>query len=760
MVMGGAGWGDLIRNTLCQVMDAVSPFWSRFSRIGLIAATVSDISDALTVYGGELWRLGVLLVMRANADLRSQLGPDFQYRHASSKRTIPQILIVLCPHKLVQQIRNTAEDLGAEDTIEVTTRRSVEIRDSIEVFSTTFSPDYEPSPYMPMQISAEKSLSDPPADRRRAPKRRRTLNHGSVYSTASLNPRCGSAGPDATYSSPQPSECTNHMASRPSSEISSRSSTPVLTPDNSHSRTSVAEIDPDGLLLSSGPEDHLIAASNRDLAPVPASVTSATSITPLLTATKSLAVRNTTPKVEPSILNKAKEFFELRLRARSRRALYLVRAVQGFMEVDDATLYIREHMWAFKSEIFDGWEDISSIARFRRLYEGHQRIKLRREEYACADRFCYIFLEHDLDQLANSGDLILSQGRGRKTAAFHKQAESISSTVNAVRANRKAGRGYLHLLIDGGPGFVLLIGSQVSTIWERKLSRSDILLILEFLKTHLPEIYAVGKSLDVIASQALVDGFVAYGWNRNELLNTESTLIDTLKSHLAEKAGAVLQTQPPGFLGFQQPQGLCVSASVASEASEASGIDLDLNYCDLVESDDEECSSVSAPPVNYRSLKNTADASSPSITQGRERQRIGTPVYPSTLERTHKPFSASGESEPSTCNSVTTGDSESDESMQTPTAVIGEHMAMENLPAHSTETVCLDLPTDFHNVEEDELWNWSEVDMQDIHMLVDVPLGFLGPYEGPISQWNNLGPPTLSYDQGKTPDHEGFWDLS
>lgn len=384
--------------------------------------------------------------------------------HAFFRNGTPLQQQKLCPHKLVSQLKNTAEDLGLEDTIQASTRRSVEIHESIEVYSTTPSPDCEPSPRVSKQITTS-NLSGPREERRRASKRRRASNHESVDSTASWSPRCRSATPEATYSSPSPSECSNHVTVRPS-EISSPASTPVLAPDNSYSRTPVPEIYANALLLCSDLEDHLSPTSNRDLSsPVPASETSETStIPPSITSTKSPGTHNTIPKVEPSILNKAKEFFQISLGARSRRAQYLVRAIQGFIEVDDATLYIQEHMWTFKSEIFNSCEEVGSIARFRRLYEGHQRIKLRREEYACADRFCYIFLEHDLDQLAKSSDLILSQGRGRKTAAFRKQAESISLTINTVRANRKAGRGYLHLLIDGGPGFVLLIGSQVSTM--------------------------------------------------------------------------------------------------------------------------------------------------------------------------------------------------------------------------------------------------------------------------------------------------------
>lgn len=190
--------------------------------------------------------------------------------------------------------------------------------------------------------------------------------------------------------------------------------------------------------------------------------------------------------------------------------------------------------------------------------------------------------------------------------------------------------------------------------------------------------------MDTVASQVLVNGFVAYGWNRNELLNTDSALIDTLKSHLAKEAGEVLQTQSQGLPGSQQAQRLCVSTSTASR------IDLDLGYYGLVESDDRDCSSVSPSPINGRYLENIIDSSSPSITDERERQKMSTLMHPSTLETINESFSSLWESDPLTCNSLTTGDSESDISAQNPTAVISEDMTTENLLAHSTESVRLD----------------------------------------------------------------------
>ncbi|KAF7896582.1 hypothetical protein EAF00_006596 [Botryotinia globosa] len=197
-------------------------------------------------------------------------------------------------------------------------------------------------------------------------------------------------------------------------------------------------------------------------------------------------------------------------------------------------------MWNKKSAIFSKPGVTGSTARFRSLYEGHRKIKRGGEEYLAAARFCYIYLEHDLEQIIQSQKLVLSQGRGKVTAAFQLQAKNISITMDALRAERKAGRGYIRLLMEGGPGFVLRMGSNVSTIWERKLSVSDITLIIEFIKTYAVELYDEIKSYDQAAVQALLNGFIAYGWTSTEIRETKSSLFDELQRY------ANLNDQCPG----------------------------------------------------------------------------------------------------------------------------------------------------------------------------------------------------------------------
>ncbi|KAJ6174613.1 hypothetical protein N7485_005077 [Penicillium canescens] len=159
----------------------------------------------------------------------------------------------------------------------------------------------------------------------------------------------------------------------------------------------------------------------------------------------------------------AAAFFRARLGSRNSRATYLARALQGLinaMELDGATY---ANLWSTRERIFSG-VGTSPVARFQRLFHGFLRVKRGRDDYDCASRLFHIFLDHDLEQLATSDLLRLSRGRGRKSAALSLQAASISASIGAVKADRKAGQRYMQILMDAGPGLLLMLGSQINTV--------------------------------------------------------------------------------------------------------------------------------------------------------------------------------------------------------------------------------------------------------------------------------------------------------
>lgn len=65
--------------------------------------------------------------------------------------------------------------------------------------------------------------------------------------------------------------------------------------------------------------------------------------------------------------------------------------------------------------------------------------------------------------------------------------------------------------------------------WERKLSTADIRLIIEFLIAEAPVLYKDIMSYNEIATRALIDGFIAYGWSAEEILASETSLFKRLR---------------------------------------------------------------------------------------------------------------------------------------------------------------------------------------------------------------------------------------
>lgn len=187
-----------------------------------------------------------------------------------------------------------------------------------------------------------------------------------------------------------------------------------------------------------------------------------------------------------AILSTARHFFTTHLGPRSNRAPNLLRALQGFIESAPPAPDFADTIWRATGSIFGdpdpqpqhqqqsviptppGSAAAAPPTRLQRLYEGHRRVKDGREKFACAARFCHVYLDHDLEQLLadpqREGELVLSQGRGRVTAGLEVQAAGIGATVEQVKAERKAGRNYARLLLLGGPGFVLRVGGGVSTV--------------------------------------------------------------------------------------------------------------------------------------------------------------------------------------------------------------------------------------------------------------------------------------------------------
>lgn len=90
--------------------------------------------------------------------------------------------------------------------------------------------------------------------------------------------------------------------------------------------------------------------------------------------------------------------------------------------------------------------------------------------------------------------------------------------------------------------------------WERKLSKSDLQLVLEFLRGQMPELAQDIEACNGIAARALLNGLLAYGWMREEILETKSTLFDIIKQHTSIAGdGSLSEAAIPSSIASSSP---------------------------------------------------------------------------------------------------------------------------------------------------------------------------------------------------------------
>ncbi|KAF7855374.1 hypothetical protein EAF04_010117 [Stromatinia cepivora] len=235
------------------------------------------------------------------------------------------------------------------------------------------------------------------------------------------------------------------------------------------------------------------------------------------------------PSLSGGQANIARYFVGVMPNVKQKRMKRLVRIVEGFKEAEALPLESYQNLWSSKSGIFEDFDDGSH--KFRRLQQGRRKIRSGSTENDCAARLTSIFLIHDVDHLSQMPKNTKLH-HNRKTVAFRELAEIDNTPLETLKGDYKKGRNYLHLLLKGQPGSLLELGSNVSALWEVKISKDDIDLVLDYRKSHLPEIEKRARSLNKVAASAIIDGLVAYGWTFDELLSSGSALIKNIKIHI------------------------------------------------------------------------------------------------------------------------------------------------------------------------------------------------------------------------------------
>ena len=146
------------------------------------------------------------------------------------------------------------------------------------------------------------------------------------------------------------------------------------------------------------------------------------------------------------------------------RAHRLVQAAHGFVKKLTLPYSSYEQLWSAKSDLFEPPMP-EHISRIRRLYEGRKKIKQGTKELDCAARLSLLFIRHDIDEaVASLEDTALKHGQKKATIAYEQIARDLCTTVETLKEEKTHSRHYLSLLTRSGPGDLLELGDNVSTL--------------------------------------------------------------------------------------------------------------------------------------------------------------------------------------------------------------------------------------------------------------------------------------------------------
>jgi hypothetical protein len=160
----------------------------------------------------------------------------------------------------------------------------------------------------------------------------------------------------------------------------------------------------------------------------------------------------------------AKKYFHDELHIKCNRQLNrLLKVAPGFVETERLNINIKhfESIWSTKFGIFETVEG-ETPSRLHRLLKGRQRIRQNKQLLFCADRLTLLFITHDVEERMFSIQDPLLPGQRRVTKVWEIVAEEISENISVLKRHRDNARCYLQLLLEGGPGDLLVLRPKES----------------------------------------------------------------------------------------------------------------------------------------------------------------------------------------------------------------------------------------------------------------------------------------------------------
>ncbi|TGO90906.1 hypothetical protein BPOR_0047g00290 [Botrytis porri] len=183
--------------------------------------------------------------------------------------------------------------------------------------------------------------------------------------------------------------------------------------------------------------------------------------------------------------------------------------------------------WSLDPNIFG--DPTSRMSRFSRLHEGTKKLKAG----SWAWRLALLCFNHEVEY--NFSAMLLHEEtdtRNFEGIIYEKIAESFNMSTKYFKRRRNTAVFYTKLLVQAGPGSILMIGENSNHLWQESITLDEIDKIVNFIKDQLPKCYHRIKSFDQTAAEMIVSGLCAYGWTLAELRQTQSSLLSELRKHI------------------------------------------------------------------------------------------------------------------------------------------------------------------------------------------------------------------------------------
>ncbi|CAG8982691.1 hypothetical protein HYALB_00000972 [Hymenoscyphus albidus] len=222
-----------------------------------------------------------------------------------------------------------------------------------------------------------------------------------------------------------------------------------------------------------------------------------------------------------------------------KRVKRLVSVVRGFSKADEFSVGLHQNLsgwlYIFKSEPEVGFEDGSApetafeagvAQRLRQLKQARCKMK---EKWADT-RLWLVFLAHEVEYISQWEHISLYTSRG--VDSMSAAIKMATKYLDKANGDYKRGRNIIQVMKEGGPASLLESGCFPQSRWERFLALDDITHIFAYRRNKLLDLEARTDSHNFEVSQAILDGFMKYGWSFSELLDTNTRVMAVLKPYV------------------------------------------------------------------------------------------------------------------------------------------------------------------------------------------------------------------------------------